>query len=266
MEKHISHRFRQGNSPLLVSFPHEGSHIPDHVARTMTDAGRTSRDTDWFLSRLYDFPELADASLIIAEQSRYVIDVNRPKTDESLYPGLTTTGLIPRSRFDGEPIYETEPDDSEIARRIEDIWTPYHEKLEFEMDRLKNEFGIAVLIEAHSIESVLPMLFDGKLNDFNIGTWHGQTSDSGLPDAVLKVLGTQSNYSYVFNDRFVGGHITRHYGKPAKNHHAIQFELSQDTYLDDKNKTWDTDKANRVQPIFRSIISEINLWLATKQN
>jgi len=264
MENHISHRFRQGSAPLLVSFPHDGSHIPDHVAQTMTVAGRTSRDTDWFLSRLYDFPELADASLIIAEQSRYVIDMNRPKTDESLYPGQTTTGLIPKTRFDGEPIYETEPDEAEVARRIEEIWTPYHEKLKSEMDRLNDEFGISVLVEAHSIESVLPLLFDGKLNDFNIGTWNGQSSDPGLSDAVLKVLEAQTNYSYVFNDRFVGGYITRHYGNPSRNHHAIQFELSQDAYMNEKNKTWDANKANKVQPVFRSIISEINQWLKTK--
>ena len=264
MKNLASHRFRQGSSPLLVSFPHDGSLIPDRIAPTMTDAGRTSRDTDWFLSRLYDFPELADASLIIAEQSRYVIDVNRPKTDESLYPGLTTTGLIPQTRFDGEPIYKTEPDEAEIERRIEEVWGPYHEQLQSEMDRLKAKFGIAVLIEAHSIESVLPLLFEGKLNDFNIGTYHGQSSDPGLSDAILKVLGPQSSYSYVFNDRFVGGHITRHYGNPAKNHHAVQFELSQDTYLDDKNKTWDQSKANLVQPVFRSIISEIKQWLKTQ--
>jgi len=266
MENFISHRFQQGSCPLLVSFPHNGSHIPDRVAQTMTEAGRTSRDTDWFLSRLYDFPELADASLIIAEQSRYVIDVNRPKTDESLYPGLTTTGLIPQTRFDGEAIYETQPDEAEVAHRIEEVWTPYHEQIKSEMNRLKDTFGIALLIEAHSIESVLPMLFDGKLNDFNIGTYHGQSSDPGVADAVLKVLGPQSNYSYVFNDRFVGGHITRHYGNPAKNHHAIQFELSQDTYMDDQNKTWDSEKADQVQPVFRNIISEIKQWLKTQQN
>jgi len=232
----------------------------------MTDAGRTSRDTDWFLDRLYDFPELADASLIVAEQSRYVIDMNRPQTDESLYPGQTTTGLIPKTRFDGEPIYETEPDEAEVARRIEEVWRPYHQRIESEMDRLQKQFGIAVLIEAHSIESVLPLLFDGKLSDFNIGTNHGQSCDSSLSDAVLKVLGSQSKYTYVFNGRFVGGHITRHYGNPTKNHHAIQFELSQDTYMDDQSKVWDAEKANEVQPVFRNIITEIKQWLTTQQD
>ena len=88
-EKPMGHHFRQGSSPLLVSFPHNGSHIPAAVAANMTAEGRSSHDIDWFLDRLYDFHELEDASLLVAEQSRYVIDLNRPRTDESLYPGQT---------------------------------------------------------------------------------------------------------------------------------------------------------------------------------
>ena len=75
----MSFKFSEGTIPLLVSFPHNGSHIPDSVAQTMTPAGKSSRDTDWFLDRLYDFPELSDASLLVAGQSRYVIDLNRPE-------------------------------------------------------------------------------------------------------------------------------------------------------------------------------------------
>ena len=80
----MSHLFRQGTIPILVSIPHNGSRIPDDIASTMTEDGRSSRDTDWFLDRLYDFPELENASVLAAELSRYVIDLNRPKNDESL--------------------------------------------------------------------------------------------------------------------------------------------------------------------------------------
>jgi len=266
MKTFTSHRFRQGNTPLLISFPHNGSHIPNDVAQTMTDAGRTSQDTDWFLDRLYDFPELTNASLIIAEQSRYVIDLNRPQTDESLYPGQTTTGLIPLTRFDGQSIYAAEPDEAEVSKRVEQIWKPYHRQIESELDRLTEKFGIAVLVEAHSIEPILPRLFDGRLDDFNIGTNKGKSCDEELCEAVMSALNQQSQYSHVLNGRFVGGFITRHFGKPAENRHAIQFELSQSTYMDDQEKTWDAGKAKQVQPVFQSIISGINQWLKTKQN
>ena len=201
----MSHHFQQGTIPLLISIPHNGSHIPDEIADSMTDHGRSSRDTDWFLDRLYDLPEVADASLLVAKTSRYVIDLNRPETNESLYPGQNTTGLIPQQRFDGQAIWIDPPDEAETDRRIENVWRPYHQKLKSEMDRLVEAFGIAVLIEAHSIEFSLPRLFDGVLPDFSIGTNHGKSCDQGLSDAVINVLKAQSKYSHVLNGRFVGG-------------------------------------------------------------
>ncbi len=260
----MSHQFRQGRSPILVSVPHNGSHIPDAIAANMTQEGRSSRDTDWFLDRLYDFTELEDASLLVAEQSRYVIDLNRPRDNASLYPGQTTTGLIPLTRFDGKAIYETEPDDEEIQRRIEEVWIPYHQQIQSEMQRLTQEHGMAVLIEAHSIESELPRLFEGKLSDFNIGTNHGESCDPRLTASVMDAIDSQMEFSCVLNGRFVGGYITRNFGDPSNQRHAIQFELSQATYMDELSKRWDDEKASHVQPVLRDIISRIKQWLKTK--
>lgn len=261
----MSFKFSQGRIPLLVSFPHNGSHIPEDVAQTMTPAGRSSRDTDWFLDRLYDFHELVDASLLVAGQSRYVIDMNRPKDNESLYPGQTTTGLVPLTRFDGKLVYETEPTEAELQRRIREVWSPYHQKIESELSRMTDQFGVAVLVEAHSIEPELPRLFDGRLPDFNVGTNRGTSCDSAITDAVMGVLQNQGQYSHVLNDRFVGGYITRHFGDPANRRHAIQFELSQSTYMDEIAKVWDQTKADQVQPVFRKIISGVKQWLESKQ-
>jgi len=262
----MSHQFRQGNFPLLVSIPHSGNHIPELVAQSMTDAGCSSRDTDWFLDRLYDVPELANTSVLVAGMSRYVIDLNRSETNESLYPGQTTTGLIPQERFDGEPIWKMAPNRKELKRRIEEVWRPYHSQIETELDRLVGEFGIAVLIEAHSIESRLPRLFEGQLTDFNIGTNHGKSCDEQLSTTVMKVLESQSQYTYVRDERFVGGFITRNYGDPSSGKHAIQFELSQHNYMDEVNKVWDDEQARKVRPVIRDIISGINQWLKTKLN
>jgi len=261
----VSFVFSEGKIPLLVSFPHNGSHIPEDVAQTMTSAGKSSRDTDWFLDRLYDFHELVDASLLVASQSRYVIDMNRPKNNESLYPGQTTTGLVPLTRFDGKLVYETEPTEDELQRRIREVWLPYHQQIESELSRMTEQFGVAVLVEAHSIESELPRLFEGQLPDFNIGSNRGTSCNSGITDAVMNVLRNQDQYSHVLNDRFVGGYITRHFGDPANDRHAIQFELAQSTYMDETAKVWDQKKADQVQPVFRKIISGIKQWLKSNQ-
>ena len=259
----MNHRFRKGTIPLLVSFPHNGSHIPESIATTMTADGKSSRDTDWFLDRLYDFPELESASLIVAELSRYVIDLNRSKDNESLYPGQTTTGLIPQTCFDGASIYSNKlPDKQEIQKRIKDVWKPYHLTIQNELARLTAEHGKAVLLEAHSIASEVPRLFDGVLPDFNFGTNRGKSCNAQLESDIIAVLDSQSTYSHVANGRFVGGYITRHFGEPNQNSHAVQIELSQSTYMDEATREWDDVKAEKVQPVFRSIISAITNWIA----
>ena len=260
LENRPPYVFRDGVLPVLISFPHNGSFIPESIAKCMTDDGRSSRDTDWFLERLYDFPESKSTAQIVAEFSRYVIDLNRPRSDESLYPGLATTGLVPAECFDGEAIYaDHPPGPSEVKQRVDAIWQPYHQQLQTAVDAMRQQFGYAVLVEAHSIRSEVPRLFPGKLPDFNIGTNHGASCHGELQRAVESILHGQPDYSHVVNGRFVGGFITRHFGA-QENVHAIQFELSQSTYLDEETLQWHDAKASQVQTVFREIIQAIVAW------
>ncbi len=232
----------------------------------MTEDGLSSRDTDWFLERLYDLPETREASLLVAELSRYVIDLNRPSDDQSLYPGQTTTGLVPETCFDGAAVYRDDlyPSKDEIQRRIETIWHPYHQQIRTELDRLRDRFGLAVLVEAHSIASEVPRLFPGRLPDFNIGTNHGKSCDHSLQDTLAGVLASQSEFTYVVNGRFVGGHITRHFGVPARGIHAVQLELSQATYLDESTRRWNAAKAERVQSVFGNLFDALHAWIQAR--
>jgi N-formylglutamate deformylase len=259
----MSFTFKSGSLPILISIPHHGSRIPAEIATTMTADGRSSRDTDWYLEQLYDFPETREASFIIAELSRYVIDLNRPSDNESLYPGQTTTGLVPETCFDGAAVYCAGkfPPAAEVGRRIREIWRPYHEQIRAELDRMVAERGLAVLIDAHSIASRVPRLFYGVLPDFNLGTNYGVTCAPSLQQAVVAVLEHQSEYSFVVNGRFVGGHITRHFGDPQHRIHALQVELSQATYMDEATLKWDDEKASKVQPVFRRIVQAIRDWI-----
>ena len=89
--------FRAGTSPLLVSMPHVGIHIPGTIAADMTDAALGVPDTDWNVHRLYDFLGEMGASLLQATHSRYVIDLNRSPSGEALYPGAHSLTLGPAS-------------------------------------------------------------------------------------------------------------------------------------------------------------------------
>ena len=95
----------RGTTPLFVSLPHDGTELPEDIAARMTESARRVPDTDWHVERLYAFAREMGASLIVPKYSRYVVDLNRPPDDESLYPGQNTTGLCPLVQFSNEPVY-----------------------------------------------------------------------------------------------------------------------------------------------------------------
>ncbi|WP_028310933.1 N-formylglutamate deformylase [Derxia gummosa] len=241
---------KRGTRPLLISIPHLGTRIPDEVRAQLTDEGPIVADTDWHLDTLYAFAEAMGASILGAKVSRYAIDLNRPADGQSLYPGQTTTGLCPTETFKGVHLYPAgkEPDAAETARRLDAYWKPYHGALQDELSRLKAEHGQVVLWEAHSIASILPRLFDGKLPDFNFGTADGRSCGAGVIGAVLAALdGTP--FTHVHNGRFKGGHITRAYGNPSEGVHAIQLEMCQCIYMDEEVPFgYRPDLAVKVQP------------------
>lgn len=252
-----------GDSPLLVSVPHAGLGIPEAMEARMTELALTRRDADWHVDRLYDFLGEIGASAIVARQSRYVVDLNRPPDGASLYPGQATTGLVPTTTFDGQPLYREgqEPSAEEIAERVATFWRPYHDRLAEALADVRARHGFALLWDAHSIRSHVPRLFTGRLPDLNLGTNGGASCDPALEMRVATVAAGQARYSHVVNGRFKGGFITRRYGRPADGVHAIQLELSQATYMDEAPPyTFREDLAGGVRPILRQLLGAVAEW------
>ena len=250
------YHFEQGHTPLLVSMPHSGTQLPDGFAARLSDDARLLPDTDWHVPRLYDFAAELGASVLQARFSRYVVDLNRPPDDASLYPGHATTGLCPSTLFDGRPLYRNgeAPDDAETARRRERYWQPYHDRIAAELRRLHETFGYALLYDAHSIPSQVPRLFSGRLPDLNLGTVNGQSCEPNRQHAIARIM-QASPYTQVVNGRFVGGYITRHYGRPSQDVHAVQMEIAQISYMDEVPAyPYHRAKGERLQPVLRAVL------------
>jgi len=255
--------FLEGDSPLLVSIPHGGTALPQSMTENFSDATFRLADTDWHLRRLYDFATDLGASIIQPHFSRYVIDLNRPPDNAALYPGAKGTQLCPTSNFAEEALYRPgrEPSEAEVAQRLATYWQPYHNKLQAELARIKAKHGIAILFEAHSIRSRVPRLFDGRLPDINIGTASGQSCAPAMLEAVNSVLCSQNKYSYVVDQRFKGGYITRAYGQPHNGIHAMQLELSQRTYMSEEFPFhYHDDRAAQVQPLLLQVVKALRVW------
>lgn len=247
----------RGRAPLLISLPHDGSFIPADIAARMQPAARRSPDTDWHVARLYEpLAEVLGASVLKPRASRYVVDLNRPADGHALYPGRRETGLVSLIGFDGEALYRDgeAPDAAEVQRRINDFWQPYHDALAQELARLRAEHGRVVLWEGHSIRGHVPMLFEGKLPDFNLGTATGASCGSDLQARLADCLQAQSQYSVAVNGRFKGGYITRHYGRPDDGVQAVQLELVQLNYMDEASFAYDPAKAPPVQALIERLL------------
>jgi formiminoglutamase len=224
----------RGDAPLVVSIPHAGTLIPSDIEARLVSPWLARKDADWWLPELYAFAADLGATVVRTGVSRTVIDVNRDPSGVSLYPGQATTGLCPVDTFDGEPLYleGQAPDDAEIDARRTAFFEPYHAALRAELDRLVVLHGKVVLYDAHSIRSHAPRLFDGELPQFNIGTNSGAACAPALTQAVEAACDA-TGLSRVTNGRFKGGWITRHYGQPDRDVHAVQMELACRGYIDE---------------------------------
>lgn len=253
--------FHQGDSPILVSMPHSGLSLLPEMQQKLSKEAKSLPDTDWYIPELYDFltDEKVNASVISATYSRYVVDLNRPIDDKPLYASKTT-GLFPDILFSDKAVFVNgEQHQDAIKAQIKvDIWQPYHDKIKTELARIKAKFGFAILFDAHSIAEQVPMLFEGKLPNFNFGNNDGHACAIEFMHALDECV-SKSQYSHVSNGRFKGGYITRCFGQPDQDIHAIQLELSQATYLTDTADEYQLDLAKKQQitPLLQQLIESL---------
>jgi N-formylglutamate amidohydrolase len=182
-----------------------------------------------------------------------------------LYPGASETELCPTTTFEEAPIYKEgqEPDAAERESRRRDYWQPYHLALAQLLLQAKDRYGIAVLWDAHSIPSRVPRFFDGRLPDLNLGSRDGASCDGDLLAAVTAAAeaGRAHGFSHVVDGRFKGGFITRSYGRPAENTHALQLELAMATYMEEGPPwTFREDRAERLRPVLREMLTAARDW------
>ncbi|WLS08915.1 N-formylglutamate deformylase [Shinella sumterensis] len=256
----------QGNAPVILAFPHTGTDVPAEIWERLNDNGRLLADTDWHIHKLYD-GLLPDVTTLRATFHRYVIDANRDPAGISLYPGQNTTGLIPQTDFDGKAIWKDRqaPTEADIALRLAGFHAPYHAALAAEIARVKAIHGVAIVYDCHSIRSLIPFLFEGRLPDFNVGTDMGRTCARAIETATYEICAKADGYTSILNGRFKGGWTVRHYGRPETGVHAIQMELAQISHLASEAPpfAYYEDKAARLRVHLKDILHRIAALAAT---
>lgn len=254
----ISNNFRAN---ILVSFPHSGTALPDHIRSQMTPAGQSTPDTDWYLDQLYEYNQLEFVNAIKANFSRYVVDLNRSPEDQPLYTdGRKLTGVVPLETFNGESIYITPPNFEDTSKRIEEFHTPYHAEIRKILDSMHQQKRNILLFDAHSIPRHVPSISESPFPDLILGNNNGASCDELIIDSAYIFL-SNLGYKVTKNVPFSGGHITRSFGSPSSGIHSLQLEMSQDLYMDVPNKQLDHNKSLVMQKHLSELLTILSQQL-----
>lgn len=248
-------------APIILSVPHAGTKFPKELKNKYNKRMQQQiDDTDWYVDKLYKFAQKMGITIIKAKYSRWVIDLNRDPESAPLYnDGRIITGLTSSTDFFGNAIYKKKkfiPNSNEINKRLDAYYWPYYKKIEDLLEERKATFGKALLWDAHSIRAFVPTIRKEKFPDLILGNNDGKTANPKLTNAAIKGLNT-GNYQVNINAPFKGGHITRYFGKPENNIHALQLEMNKILYMDDRELNFDKARADQMRKVLKTTLENL---------
>lgn len=252
--------------PVVVEIPHAGVRVdPETLATLIAPARAIGLDADLYVDDLYmRAPELG-ATVLVAHASRYVCDLNRSETDVdglAVQGGTTRSaphGLIWRTTTENQPSLLAPLTQTELERRLDLVYRPYHRMLASLIDAKKARFGFAILLCAHSMPSL------GRLGHSDAGRERadvvpgsrGRTTAAAsvieAPDALARSLGWRVSH----DDPYRGGHSTVHYGRPATQVHAVQVELARRLYMDERQLEKKPSDFSKVQGFCDALVARL---------
>ena len=247
--------------PVILSVPHSGVDFPDDLKpHFRPELIAQPDDTDWFVHNLYNFAAELGIATIHAKYSRWVIDLNRDPRSKPLYTdGRIITELVPTTDFLGNKLYvdkRFEPAQEEIERRLENYYWHYYRKIESLLADRIAEFGQVLLWDAHSIRRFVPTIRKEAFPDLILGDNDEKSARQELIEIALNGL-KSGKYEVNHNSPFKGGHITRYFGAPEKNIHALQLEMAKVNYMNNYELTFNESRADEVRKVLRPVFENL---------
>lgn len=235
-------------SPFIVNSPHSGRVYPaSFLAQSRLTSEAIRKSEDCFVDELFSGAVNLGAPLLSANFPRAYLDVNRepfeldPKMFIETLPAYTNSqsmrvssglGTVPRIVGDGMEIYRHRLPLSEALNRIETIYRPYHKRLRDLIVRTRANFGVAFLLDCHSMPASVRLGERGIRPDFIIGDRFGSSADREVTNTAFTML-HQLGFTVSLNKPYAGGFITEHYGRPTQGIHVLQIEVNRGLYLDE---------------------------------
>ncbi|WP_244631198.1 N-formylglutamate amidohydrolase [Aureimonas sp. ME7] len=237
-------------TPFVFCSPHSGRAYPaPFLAQTRLSSSAIRRSEDLFVDQLFDFVPALGAPMLVARFPRAYLDVNREpyELDPAMFEGALPPrvnsasmrvagglGTIPRIVAEREEIYAGKLPAAEALERIEGIYMPFHETLEALIETTRRRFGLAILIDCHSMPSSVRPLPGGPKADIVVGDRFGTSASHHYVSMVTHRLAALG-LDVTRNKPYAGGFITERYGRPRSGVHAIQLEINRALYADERN-------------------------------
>jgi N-formylglutamate amidohydrolase len=259
----------------VFNSPHSGRIYPSaFLASSKLDALTLRRSEDAYVEELFGFVSALGTPLLYAHFPRAYLDVNREPYE--LDPALIRDGLphyantqsvrvvgglgtIARIVSESDEIYREPLSLVAALERIKRLYTPYHETLQSLLAEAKAAFGLAVLIDCHSMPSSPIADQGGSRPDFVLGDRYGTSCSGELTRAAAQSLKAQ-RYVVALNKPYAGGYITEHYGRPHAGQHAIQVEVNRSLYMNettfDKSPGFDRIKRD-LEGMVRALMASV---------
>lgn len=219
--------------PIVANLPHSGLQVPAHIAANFTPEHLQSLpNSDWHLQELYRFLPSLGITVMQANYSRYVVDLNRGL--KLPFFGSFWSAVVPEQTAFKQPIYTAKPSSAAVRDRIDEYYTPYHQQLSALLTETAARFNRAPQLDAQSKGHQPVYLLDlhsfmGLITDeVCLGNAKGNTCSEALIETVEAAF--SQHYQVVKNKVFTGGYITRHYAQRPMVE-ALQIEMRYPTYL-----------------------------------
>jgi N-formylglutamate amidohydrolase len=240
------HNIEQLAMPVLVSIPHAGRFYPGDIFHNLRlPADALVRLEDRYADLLARDCIAAFAPVIVANVARAWIDLNRDENDLDIdmvegadlsnrpAPGVKQRGglgLIPRRLAGSGDIWRQRIAMEDVTQRIDTFHRPYHAHVSQILARMHRQFGIAILLDLHSMPPVIASGYEAA-PDFVIGDQFGRSASSRFSEYLMEQIKAHG-YNVNLNNPYAGDHMLRAHGNAKGPVHAIQLEVDRSLYLD----------------------------------
>ncbi|WP_294321543.1 N-formylglutamate amidohydrolase [uncultured Sphingomonas sp.] len=231
-------------SPVVVSVPHAGRDYPPEMQALLTvPIARLTTLEDRYVDAVA-VRAVGDEVMLVARRARGWIDLNRspvrdrdPQVDAGADPRAFAAqpsdkvrsgiGLIPRRAGGADNMWRRKLTDAEVVARITHDHTPYHDAIDRALAAAHARFGVALLLDLHSMPP-LPGVLPAQVV---LGNRHGQSGAALFTDVAVGVM-RAAGLRLAINHPYAGGHILTSHARPRAGIHALQLEIDRSLYLD----------------------------------